>query len=189
MGERVNRIFAMLALVVLVCSACGHGGVDAAASGGKTLTVANPGFEQSADGEDIPGWQFSQHAGPKSFAIGLDGSEPAEGKFSLRMTRTQPQVYGSVTQTLPLKGYVGKTVRVSAKMKSDGVGEKGWKLFMAARGQRTVVYSDAVTGTTPWKDVSVEVKITPEVDQLLVGATLLDAGTGWIDDVQVHVVD
>jgi hypothetical protein len=33
------------------------------------------------------------------------------------------------------------------------------------------------------------VKITPEVDQLLVGATLLDAGTGWIDDVQVHVVD
>ncbi len=119
----------------------------------------------------------------------LDTNEPAQGKASLKMTRTQPQVYGSITQSLPLKGYAGKTIRVTAKMKSDGVGDKGWKLFLSARGQRSVIYGDALTGTSPWKSVAVEVKITPEVDQLLIGATLLDAGTGWIDDVQAHIVD
>lgn len=185
----MNKIFAVCGLVALACAACSHGGADASASSGTSLTVANPGFEQAADGQNIPGWSFTQHAGVQAYNVSLDNSAPAQGKVSLKMTRTQPQVYGSITQTLPLKGYAGKTVRVTAKMKSDGVGDKGWKLFMSARGQRTVIYSDAMTGTTPWKDVAVEVKITPEVDELLIGATLLDAGTGWVDDVQVHIVN
>ncbi len=174
----------LLLIVTALLAACGHNG-----AAGDSMALVNGDFEQPANGADIPGWQFGQHAGVHAYEVSLDTDSPAQGKASLKMTRMQPQVYGSITQTLPLKGLVGKTVRVTAKMKSDGVGDKGWKLFMSARGQRTVVYSDPLIGTTPWKDVAIDLKITPEVDQLIVGASLLDAGTGWLDDVQVHVVD
>ena len=179
----------MCGLLALACTACSHGGADTSASGGTPLTLVNPDFEQPANGADIPGWQFGQHAGAHAYEVSLDTDAPAQGKASLKIRRMLPQVYGSITQTLPLKGFAGKTVRVTAKMKSDGVGDKGWKLFMSARGQRTVNYSDPLTGTTPWKDVAIELKITPEVDELTVGASLLDAGTGWLDDVQVHILD
>ena len=105
------------------------------------------------------------------------------------MTRTQPQIYGTLSQLVSMKGNDGKTVRVTAKMKTDGVGEKGWMLFMSARGLDGNVYSTPMTGTTPWKDVSIEAKMPVGITQLNLGATLLDAGTGWFDDVKVSVVE
>jgi hypothetical protein len=178
------RIFLVAAAALLMC-ACGH----QSSSGGSPLALVNGDFEQPAVDGNVPGWVFAHHAGVQAYALTLDTDSPAQGKASAKMTRTQPQVYGSITQVLPLKGYSGKTVRATAKMKSDGVGEKGWKLFLSARGQHENVYSEAMTGTTPWKEVTVEVKITPEVDQLTVGAILLDGGTGWVDDVRVYIVD
>jgi hypothetical protein len=178
------RILLVVAAAVSMC-ACGQ----QATGGGKAIALVNGDFEQPASGGTIPGWQYSRHAGVEAYTVSLDTDAPAQGKASAKMTRTQPQVYGSLSQFVSMKGNEGKTVRVTAKMKSDGVGEKGWVLFMSARGLHGNVYSAPMTGTTAWKDVTIETKILPGVDQLNLGATLLDAGTGWVDDVQVRIVD
>jgi hypothetical protein len=185
------RNFLIATLAVLV-GACGHGSSDAAGSNGaagKPIAIVNGDFEQPANGRAIPGWQYLHHAGVDGYTVALDTDSPAQGKASAKMTRTQPQVYGTLAQLVSVKGYDGKTVRVTAKMKSDGAGEKGWVLFMSARGLPGNVYSAPMTGTTPWKEVSVEAKMPVGVTQLNLGATLLDAGTGWFDDVKVSVID
>ena len=60
---------------------------------------------------------------------------------------------------------------------------------MSAAGLKGNVYSAPMTGTTPWKEVSIEAKMPPGADKLDVGVTLLDGGTGWADDVKVSVID
>jgi hypothetical protein len=178
------RIFLVVATAVSMC-ACGQ----QASSSGRPIALTNGDFEQPGSGSAIPGWQYVHHAGVDAYTVSLDTDSPAQGKASAKMKRTQPQVYGTLSQLVSMKGNEGKTVRVTARMKSDSVGEKGWKLFMSARGLHGNVYSEPMTGTTPWKEVRIEAKMPPGVDQLNLGATLLDAGTGWVDDVQVHIVD
>jgi hypothetical protein len=180
------RILLVVAAAVSMC-ACGQ---QANGGGGKSVALVNGDFEQPAGGSGIPGWEYSHHAGVDVYTVSLDTESPAQGKASAKISRTpQPQIYGSLSQFVSMKGNEGKTVRVTAKMKSEGVGQKGWVLFMSARGLHGNVYSAPMTGTTGWKDVSIQTKILPGVDQLNLGATLLDAGTGWFDDVQVRIVD
>ena len=178
------RLFLIAAAAVLVC-ACGK----QADGGGHSIAVVNGDFEQPLNGEAIPGWEYSHHAGVDAYKVSLDTDAPAQGKASVKMTRSEPQIYGMLEQVVSVKGYDGKTVRVTAKMKSDGVGPKGWVLFMSGRGLKGNVYSTPMTGTTPWKDVSIEAKVPTGADKLSVGATLLDGGTGWFDDVKISVVD
>jgi len=177
------RIFLVIAAAVLMC-ACGLQG-----SGGSSIALVNGDFEQPAGEGGIPGWQYSHHAGVDAYKVSLDTDSPAQGKASAKMTRSQPQIYGSLDQLVSVKGAAGKTVRVTAKMKSDSVGPKGWVLFMSGRGLKGNIYSTPVTGSTPWKDVSIEAKMPADADKLNIGVTLLDGGTGWIDDVKVSVVD
>ncbi len=171
--------------------ACGHQTADSAGSvaTGKPIALVNGDFEQPAGNGSIPGWIYLHHAGVDAYKVSLDTESPAQGKVSAKMVRSQPQIYGTLSQLISMKGYDGKTVRVTAKMKTDGVGEKGWVLFMSARGLDGNVYSAPMTGTTAWKDVSIEAKMPVGITQLNLGATLLDAGTGWFDDVKVSVVD
>ena len=179
------RIFLIAVAAALMC-ACGQQGNGGT---GGSIALINADFEKPAVDGAIPGWQYAHHAGVDAYKVSLDTDSPARGKASAKMTRTQPQIYGSLSQLVSMKGYDGKTVKVSAKMKSEGVGDKGWKLFMSAQGLHGNVYSDPMTGTTPWKEVTIQTKIPPGLNQLNIGVILLDEGTGWIDDVRVSVVD
>jgi hypothetical protein len=183
--NREVRIFLIAVAAALMC-ACGQQGNGGA---GGSIALVNADFEKPAVDGAIPGWQYAHHAGVDAYKVSLDTDSPAQGKASAKMTRTQPQIYGSLSQLVSMKGYDGKTVKVTAKMKSDGVGQKGWVLFMSGRGLHGNVYSAPMNGTTPWKDVSIEAKMPVGIDRLDLGATLLDEGTGWIDDVRVSVVD
>ena len=191
--EKRNREVRILLIVAaaIAVSACGHGSGEAGgnAGAGKPVALVNADFEQPANGGAIPGWQYLHHAGVDAYTVTLDTTSPAQGKASAKMTRTQPQIYGTLSQMVSMKGNDGKTVRVTAKMKTEGVGEKGWVLFMSARGLDGNVYSAPMTGTTGWKDVSIEAKMPVGITQLNLGATLLDAGTGWFDDVKVGIVE
>ena len=182
-GNSTVRIL-LIAIAAVLIAACSRQTGE-----GVALPVVNGDFEQASADGSIPGWWVSQHAGPTSYTVSLDNEMPGQGKRSVKITRTQPQVYGSITQDLPLKGYAGKTVRVTARMKSEGVGPRGWCLFLSAHSLRTNIYGPPLTGTTPWKEVSAEVKIAPGVDLITFGASLRDGGTGWLDDVHVYVID
>jgi len=188
----VNKKFLIGLLIATLCAACSKNGADGAspaAPAGESIAIANGDFEQPASGDDIPGWTLTHHAGVVGYKATLDRDGAAHGQTSLRFTRTEPQVYGEMMQRLDLARYGGKTVELSAMMKSADVGPKGWKLFINGNLPGTLAYSSGVKETTGWQRQSVQLKLPPRISDVTIGATLLDSGTGWLDDVQLHVVN
>ncbi|MEP6483541.1 MAG: hypothetical protein ABJB01_03760 [Rudaea sp.] len=141
-------------------------------------------------GLDIPGWTLTHHAGVVGYKASLDTNDPAQGKSSLRFERIAPQVYGDMMVRPDLSKYAGKTIELSAMMKCADVGPKGWKLFLNANQPGTLAYSTGMQGTTGWQRQSVRLKLPAQgASDVTVGVTLQDAGTGWMDDVHLQVVD
>jgi hypothetical protein len=176
-----------VAAAICACSQQGTGGAEAVS--GQTVPIANGDFERAASGDEVPGWTLAQHAGVAAYKAMLDRDGAAHGQTSLRFTRTVPQVYGEMMQRLNLARYGGKTIELSAMLKCADVGPKGWKLFINANVPDTLAYSPGVKETTGWQRQSVRLKLPPQIGDVMIGATLLDGGTGWFDDVQLRVVD
>lgn len=156
---------------------------------GMPDAVVNGDFEQAGVGDEIPGWTTMQHAGPSAFTIRVDANGAYAGNGSLHVTRTRPNVYGSLTQTLDAKAFAGKTVEFSAMLKTQGVGPKGWLLTINAGLPGTIRTSTELSGTTDWQRVSVQVKVPPSARLLTIGATLRDGGDAWMDDVSLKTLD
>jgi hypothetical protein len=174
-------------LAVLMLAACGKSADSGrSADPGRTIAIVNPGFEQTASDGSIPGWITVQHAGPPSYdmAVEAEGAEAGHGSF--RMTRTLEQVYGSIKQDVDVGKLAGEWIELSAMVKTKDVGPAGWKLMILGVG--TGVFSPAITGTSHWQRAKVRVQLPKGVATISVGATLLDAGSGWLDDVQLSVV-
>lgn len=160
--------------------------VDARPAAKNVLPVANAGFEQPAAGAAIPGWKISQHAGVQAFDMRVDTNTAAEGHASFRMQRLRPQVYGAITQTVDAARFGGKTLELTARVKTADVGPDGWVLYLDSAGTRESVKA---TGTGNWRTLRVRLKLAQTAGKVDIGAMLLDRGTAWLDDVQLHAVD
>lgn len=161
----------------------------AAATSQSSGTLVNADFEQPAAEGSIPGWAMSQHAGPRSYEMRVDTVDPYAGHASFHMTRTQPQVYGSLTQSLDAAAYAGKTVELSAMLKTRGVGPRGWGLFVSADVPGALERSPGLTGDNGWTKDAVRLSVPGNARRLTVGVSLRDAGDGWMDDVTLKVVN
>jgi hypothetical protein len=179
-----NLVAIMAALALAACNRSAEPGK--AAEAGKSIAVANAGFEQIAGDGSIPGWNTLQHAGPPSYEMVIDTQGAYAGKGSFRITRTRDQVYGSIKQDVAVGSAVGEWIELSAMVKTKDVGPGGWKLMIL--GAKADEFSPAITGTSDWQRAKVRVQLPNGVATIAVGATLLDAGSGWLDDVQLHAV-
>lgn len=151
------------------------------------LPLQNPGFEEPVDLQN--GWTLSQHAGKAAYKTRIDEEVFIEGKRSLSMERTAEQVYGIASQIVPTQGHAGETMKLSAMLRTEKVGPGGWMLvvnFLTKAGSIIEqARSEAVSGDTDWKLVTVERAIPKDAYTLSVGIMLLDGGTGWVDDVKL----
>jgi len=186
----------MIAALLLV--ACGSGNPPmttatepkpALQASGPSGALVNPDFEQTGGDNGTPGWIHTQHAGPPSYSMTTDSAGAYAGHGSFHMKRTLPQVYGSLQQTLDARPYAGKTLELSAMLKTQGVGAEGWKLYITAQLPGAMAYSTGLTGDTGWQRDAVRLRIPENAHQLIVGVTLLDAGEGWMDDVELKTVN
>jgi hypothetical protein len=182
LASAMKRMHLGLAAALLAASASVSGRAPAA----TRLPVANPGFEQAASGTAIPGWNISQHAGVQAFEMRVDTAAAAEGHASFRMQRLHEQVYGLVTQTVDVAQYAGKTLELSAKVKTADVGPGGWTLYLDSAGARE---SAKATGTDNWRTLKVRLKLAPQARTAEIGGMLLDRGTAWLDDVKLMVIE
>jgi hypothetical protein len=174
-----------ISLLATLLAACGQGG----SAGGKSLALLNPGFEEPAADGDIPGWNIVQHAGVGDYDVRVEPTGAFAGRGSLRISRLHMQAYGSLSQRIAVDGLVGRTVELSAMLKSLDVGARGWKLFANGEVPKALAYSPGLTGTSEWQRQSVRLKVTANMRNLTVGVTLLDGGTGWMDEVQLRAIE
>ena len=176
-------------IAVGMLAACGNNADSArpnAGSASTTATLVNGDFEQVAGDGSIPGWTTLQHAGPPSYEMVIDTQGAYAGRGSFRMTRTQDQVYGTLSQEVAITGKAGQTFELSAMVKTKDVGPEGWKLMIS--GERVREFSPTLSGTSDWHRVSVRVTLPAATTGLTVGVTLLDKGSGWMDDVQLRAI-
>jgi hypothetical protein len=170
----------------IIVTALALAGCGKSADPGRSIALRNGDFEQVANDGSIPGWTLVQHAGPRSYDMLVDAQGAYAGKGSFRMTRIQEQFYGSIKQDVAVGKFVGQRLELSAMLKTRDVGPAGWKLMVLGidKGE----FSSAFTGTSDWQRATLRVQVPNGVSTVSVGAILLDAGTGWLDDVQLKVV-
>jgi len=153
------------------------------------LVLVNSGFEQPTDRPT--GWRVSQHAGAVAYETGLDDQVFAEGRHSFRMKRLTPQVYGLVDQIVSAPRSGGRSMRLSAMLRTEEVGPMGWMLVVNFLGESDGILgqarSEPMSGTKDWQRVSLEHEVPTGTVRLAVGAMLLDSGTGWVDQVTLSL--
>jgi hypothetical protein len=159
---------------------------------GADLPLLNPGFEDPINGDNLPGWIKGQHAGKPAYQIGIDSQIRHSGGASLRIRRSEPQVYGSVEQRVALTGQDAKTLEFSAALKTEAVGIQGWIIamtFNADFGAIDQVRSRPLTGSNAWKPVTLRAKVPKGTTSVQVLLILLDGGTAWADDLRLRTID
>ncbi|MBS0591749.1 MAG: hypothetical protein JSR65_14090 [Proteobacteria bacterium] len=158
----------------------------------STIVLTNADFEAPAGANsEIPGWQSSQHAGPLSYKFEIDHTTHAAGAASLRIERTREQVYGMIAQEVPIAAYAGRTIELSAQMKTADVGPAGWELMLTFSGGVANARRQAkpLSGTQDFQKIAIRTQVPAGAQNLEIAALLNDRGTAWIDDVQLHTVD
>ncbi len=176
--------------LVLLCVLLGFAAPAVAAE----IALVNPGFEMPVKADEIPGWNQMQHAGALAYEMTTDSKQFHGGKHSFRMHRTVNQVYGSLEQKVAAEKLIGKTVELSAQLRTADVGKKGWRLilnFMSGDGNSiTQKKSEPMVGTsTKWQKITLEDKVPVATTWISVSVVLLDEGTGWVDDVRLRTVE
>jgi hypothetical protein len=173
---------------------------DATTARSTPVALANPGFESREPGrQGAPlGWWKLQHAGPESYVFELDTTDPRSGERSLRVINTGPEPFGTILQKVSALPHRGQTLRFAAWIRTEnakgnryGAGA-GLKLHAVRGGYPAAHVSmrkDAVSGTTGWKRYELMLKVPKDADDIEVGLTLFGAGTAWIDDAELVVVE
>lgn len=167
---------------------------------GAPVTLVNPGFESTKPGVrgDPEGWTGIQHAGPLSYTFKLDVDARHDGAASLRIASVGPEPFGAVFQQLPAAALRGKTLKLSAWLRTrdvvgSGTGGGAVLTLQAMQGGATIGYNHmkdgAVKGTTEWKRYEITLAIPPAADQVEVGAMLHGPGAMWVDDVELEIVE
>ncbi|MBS0515920.1 MAG: hypothetical protein JSS16_10655 [Proteobacteria bacterium] len=186
------RTTGWMCAILVALSGCASRTDNEAPLAGVAIALTNAGFEAApgADGS-IEGWTTSQHAGPVSYKTGIDRDVHAKGAASFRIERIREQVYGSVSQTVPVASHAGHTLELSAKMRTRDVGPGGWQLTLVFTGGVPNPAREAapLTGTQDFRTVAIRTRVPPGAQDVEFSAVLNDRGTAWLDDVNLRVVD
>lgn len=205
---QVSGTFLLAAVVLSSLMACSSGAptVDApanaetaraAGSADLAITLQNPSFVASASGL-LDGWIHSEHGSGHSYTFEADTAIFHSGPSAARIQRHGPELYGMLSQAIPVDpSWVGRTLRVSAYVRSEGldtVGAGGGALTIRAdrvgggHAGQNFMLEDRLKGDNKWRQIQVEFLVPVYAGSLRVGAMLQGGGTLWVDDFEAEVV-
>jgi erythromycin esterase-like protein len=100
--------------------------------------------------------------------------------------------FGVATATFPVKEAVGKRIRFSGYIKTEGVTNGYAGLWWRVDGESGVLAFDnmedrGVTGTTDWKRFVIELPVAADAKNINFGALFTGSGTAWFDGLSVEV--
>lgn len=145
-------------------------------------------FEQNENGYPTD-WN---KAGSKGYKIYTDSTNAKSGKFSVVIESTGNESgFEAVSVNLP-HNYVGKTIRLSGYIKTEGITEGYAGLWM--RIDPEIAFDNmgmrdkGIKGTTDWKKHEITLPLNPrKTDRILVGGLLVGKGKMWLDNLQVSI--
>ncbi len=199
-----TRRFLACQLIALLCSgACTPAAVcpptrpETPATVATSPTVAPTTTRRTgAPSSPIPGW-FVSGSGPTSYSVGLDPAVKHGGNAAARIGATaEPpgDQFATLMQTTAPGEYLGKRVKFSAFMKTRDVANRA-ALWMRIDGPNKKMLGfdnmarRPIAGTTEWVEYAVVLDVPTDAVSVNFGILLVGAGTAWLDDAQLEIVD
>ena len=178
MNMRFRTLFAVFGVVLAIA-------VQAA-----DLPVKNMAFQEWNATQSLPAnWKSSSEPGTYSIAKDCDGGR--EGRCVLRITRSNPEGFAHVGQTIPASAVGGHPVKLSGVIRTRDVTGFAALWVRSDAGGSTVFLDNmkerAPKGTTDWRRFEVMVPVPPNGSQVVFGLLLSGAGTAWFDDLAMDV--
>lgn len=144
---------------------------------------------------EIPdGWYEVGDAGKSSYAITVGPDLGFKGSgLSVTKIENGSGTFGGVGQAITTADYAGKTVRVTAYIRTENVADGYAGLwFRIDKGKDMLVLDNmndrGVTGTTNWQEYHAVLRVDPNATRMLFGAILTGSGTMYVDEFALEIV-
>jgi hypothetical protein len=143
------------------------------------------------------GW-FMAGSKPASYDTGVDSEAMYNGHPSAFVKSKQPSIdgFGTLMQQFKADQYLGKRIRFSAFVKSEGV--KDWAgLWMrvdkgSGASTKTLAFDNmqhrAIKGTTNWQNYEVVLDVPEDATGIFFGILLSSTGSVWLNTANFDVV-
>ena len=164
---------------------------------GTATDPINLDFEAGALESGFPvGWDGKLmeylETGGAGYDVVVDTDVRHGGEASAHITLVGEQGYppqGVVLQTIPVAGWEGRALEVSAFMKTEDVQTDAGLLLVVVGETGVLAYEGmgdrAVTGTTDWTEYAVTVFVAAGATEIGFGAWLDGEGAVWVDDFRL----
>ena len=114
----------------------------------------------------------------------------------MRIRNLRPEVYGSITQSIPAAPHLGKTLRFSVWLRTEDVvanayGKGATPILQAIVSGSPAVSASfevaAIAGTNEWVRREVVIDVPRHADAVVFGVMLTGTGVVWLDDAALEV--
>jgi hypothetical protein len=151
------------------------------------------------------GWFFAGSK-PQEYNCSVDPGTPYNGQMSVYIKSKEgvkTTGFGSMMQDFSPTQYIGKRVRLSANLKSEGVEEwgglwmriddanhpkNGYPSSVGFDNQHDGLKDTSVKGTSGWKNYSVVLDVPEGATGIYIGFLLSGPGALWVNGMKVEVV-
>lgn len=144
-----------------------------------------------------PGWFVAgEGRSYQDYEGGVDTKVAHSGHASawLHPKVEKPDPGGCLMQVISAKDYVGKRIRLSGWVKTEGVEASGlWMRIRPANSDESLAIDNMgarpLKGSNDWTKVEVVLDVAPNADNIMFGSWVRLKGKAWLDDVKIEVVD
>jgi hypothetical protein len=168
----------------------------APAPASTTPVSVTPSPAASPSNETFEGW-FVNGTNAENFRVVHDRDVKQAGSASARLECVAPKddAFGGIMQSIAPDSLRGKRVRFSALVRTrDVAGWVGLWMRVDRPSERSSAFDNmgdrSIKGNTDWTRYSVVLDVAADASNLSYGLLLADgAGTAWLDDAAVEIVD
>ena len=154
----------------------------------------------------VPAGWFFAGSKPQEYDCSVDPATPYNGQPSTYI-KSKPGVkttgFGSMMQDFGATQYVGKRIRLSGNLKSEGVDawgglwmrvdgsdhqKNGYPAMLAFDNMHDGLMDRSVKGTTGWQNYSIVLDVPEGATGIYIGFLLEGPGALWVNGLKVEVV-
>ncbi|RYG21925.1 MAG: peptidase S41 [Chitinophagaceae bacterium] len=175
----MNRFLPLILLLFIQCAQAQtpfNGGVETLAKNGKPV-----------------GWAYGfTPIQEKAFPVKLDSLIKQSGKYSLSIEKANNEFSYGVTDYAIPKIFEGKTIQLRGYMKTENVSGGYAGIWLRLDGESKMLTIDnmsnkPVSGTTDWKQYTIEMPYPSEAVVIHVGGLITGEGKAWFDSFEILI--
>jgi hypothetical protein len=158
------------------------------------ITDAGKAAQQVRANGEIPAWHLAG-INAAVYDIALDREQVHGGRQSayLHCIQRNCEGIGELVQSIRADNYRGKSIRLTAWLKTDEARGAGIFLRVDGAGQRTRDLGSTSPrrsqATKDWEKETVELDVPKSATEIFFGVTLSGKGAAWVDDFSLELVE